>query len=202
MDEVTRRKWDRAARNFDLMSGRGPEWRWESAKRDFFSAMDGKILFLAVGTGLDIPFFPPGRTITGIDISPRMLEKARPRAEAYAGHLELHEMDVHDLDFEDGCFDQVFTSCTFCSVPNPVAGLESLRRVLKPGGELRMFEHTGSRWVPFNLMMNLMTPLSRQVGPEMNRPTVENVRRAGFEVREVRNLYLDVVKTITAEAPA
>ncbi len=202
MDNVTREKWDRAAGTFDLMSSRGPEWRWEPAKRKFFSAMNGKILFLAVGTGLDIPFFPPGHEIVGIDISPRMLEKAQSRADAYEGNLELLEMDVHDLRFEDNTFDQIFTSCTFCSVPNPVKGLESLRRVLKPGGELRMFEHTGSRWFPFNLMMHLMTPLSRLVGPEMNRPTVENVRRAGFQVREVKNLYLDVVKAITAESPA
>jgi ubiquinone/menaquinone biosynthesis C-methylase UbiE len=202
MDAATRAKWDRAAGTFDLMSSRGPEWRWGPAKREFFSAMHGKILFLAVGTGLDIPFFPPGQEITGIDISPRMLEKARHRAAAYEGNLELLEMDVHDLRFDADSFDQVFTSCTFCSVPNPIAGLESLRRVVKPHGELRMFEHTGSRWFPFNVMMHLMTPLSRQVGPEMNRRTVDNVRRAGFLVREVKHIYLDVVKTITAEAPA
>ena len=87
-------------------------------------------------------------------------------------------------------------------MPNPIKGLESLGRVLKPGGELRMFEHTGSRVFSFNLMMNLMTPLSRRVGPEMNRPTVDNVLSAGFHIREVKNIYLDVVKTITAEAPA
>ena len=202
MDAATRAKWDRAAGTFDLMSSRGPEWRWGPAKREFFSAMHGRVLFLAVGTGLDIPFFPTGLEITGIDISPRMLEKARDRADAYQGRLELLEMDVHDLDFDAGRFDQVFTSCTFCSVPDPVGGLESLRRVLKPRGELRMFEHTGSRWFPFSMMMHLMTPLSRQVGPEMNRPTVENVRRAGFQIREVKHIYLDVVKTITAEAPA
>ena len=202
MDAVTRAKWDRAAKTFDLMSSRGPEWRWAPAKREFFSAMKGRILFLAVGTGLDIQFFPPGLQITGIDISPRMLDKARSRAEAYSGTIELREMDVHDLDFEAATFDQVFTSCTFCSVPDPVRGLESLRRVLKPGAELRMFEHTGSRWFPFNLMMNLMTPLSRRVGPEMNRRTVENVRRAGFRIRDVKHIYLDVVKTICAEAPA
>lgn len=202
MDAATRAKWDRAAGTFDLMSSRGPEWRWGPAKREFFSAMHGKILFLAVGTGLDIPFFPAGLEITGIDISPRMLERAQPRANVYQGRLDLLEMDVHDLAFDAGSFDQVFTSCTFCSVPNPVAGLESLRRVIKPGGELRMFEHTGSRWFPFNLMMHLMTPLARQVGPEMNRPTVENVRLAGFHIREVKHVYLDVVKTIKAEAPA
>jgi len=108
---------------------------------------------------------------------------------------------VHELSFEAASFDQVYTSCTFCSVPDPVRGLEELRRVLKPGGELRMFEHTGSRYFPFRLMLDLMTPLSRRVGPEMNRDTVGNVERAGFRIAEVRNIFLDVVKTITAEAP-
>ncbi len=201
MDLVTRSKWDRAAKNFDLMSSRGPEWRWAPFKREFLGAMQGKILFLAVGTGLDIQFFPPGQDIVGIDISPKMLEIAGERASAYSGKLEVREMDVHAMDFEPGTFDQVFTSCTFCSVPDPVRGLEALRRVLKPGGELRMFEHTGSRYFPFNLMLNLMTPLTRGLGPEMNRPTVENVQRAGFEIREVNHLYLDVVKTIHAVAP-
>ncbi len=201
MDEVTRAKWDRAAETFDLMASRGPEWRWAPAKRELFSAMRGRILFLAVGTGLDIPFFPAGRDLIGIDISQKMLDKAQPRAEAYDGRIELRAMDVHDLDFPEASFDQVYTSCTFCSVPDPVRGLESLRRVLVPGGELRMFEHTGSRYFPFNLMMNLMTPLSKRFGPEMNRPTVDNVRRAGFRIREVRHVYLDVVKTITAVRP-
>jgi ubiquinone/menaquinone biosynthesis C-methylase UbiE len=198
--EATRKKWDNAASAFDLMNGRGPEKRWAPFKQEFFSAMQGRVLFLAVGTGLDIPFFPPGLEITGIDISPKMLERAEKRAAAYEGRLELHAMDVHELPFDAGSFDQVFTSCTFCSVPEPVAGLESVRRVLKPGGELRMFEHTGSRYFPFNMMMHMMTLLSRRFGPEMNRQTETNVERAGFRICEVRHLYLDVVKTITAEA--
>jgi ubiquinone/menaquinone biosynthesis C-methylase UbiE len=201
MDLVTKAKWDSAAAFFDVMNGRGPEKRWEPIKRRLFANMRGRVLFLAVGTGLDIRFFPPGQTITGIDISPKMLERAAPRAEAYDGEMELVEMDVHEMLFEAGTFDQVYTSCTFCSVPNPVKGLEALRRVMKPGGELRMFEHTGSRVFPFNLMLNVMTQLTRRVGPEMNRRTTENVERAGFEILEVENFYLDVVKTITATAP-
>ena len=85
-------------------------------------------------------------------------------------------------------------------MPDPIAGLVALRRVMKPGGELHMFEHTGSRYFPFSVMMNLMTPLSRQVGPDMNRATVENVKAAGFTLREVNHVYLDVVKTIHATA--
>ncbi len=64
-----------------------------------------------------------------------------------------------------------------------------------------MFEHTSSRFFPFNLMLNIMTPLTREIGPEMNRPTVENVKRAGFEIKEINHIYLDVVKTITAVLP-
>lgn len=201
MDLVTKAKWDKAARNFDVMAGFGPEKRWAPVKTKLFSKMgEGRILFLAVGTGLDVPFFPRGRNIVGIDISDKMLEKARVRTDAYDGRIELRAMDVHDMPFPDGSFDQVFTSCTFCSVPKPVEGLKALRRVLVPGGELHMFEHTGSRYFPFNSMLNQMTWLSKRFGPDMNRDTVTNAKIAGFTVREVTHVYLDVVKTISATA--
>ncbi len=201
MDAVTRQKWNRAAVGYERLAARAAERRWGDHKRELFSHMSGKILFLAVGTGLDISFFPPGQDITGIDISEKMLEQAKPRVDAYDGAIKLQHMDVHDLDFADGHFNQVYTSCTFCSVPRPVEGLTQLKRVLRPGGELRMFEHTGSRWFPFNAMLHAMNPISRTLGPEVNRPTIENVRAAGFEVQRVVNHYLDVVKSIEAIRP-
>ena len=203
MDNLTARKWDRAARSFDLMNGIGPDLRWSAAKRELFSRMEasGKILFLAVGTGLDIACSPAGCDIIGIDISPAMVERAIPRAAAYKGSMEVRLMDVHEMDFPDQYFDQIFTSCTFCSVPNPVHGLEQLLRVLKPGGMLGMFEHTGSRYFPFNLMMHAMTLISRHLGPSLNRPTVANVQRAGFQITGVTRHYLDVVKSIRAIKP-
>ncbi|NQU58493.1 MAG: class I SAM-dependent methyltransferase [Rhodospirillales bacterium] len=197
----TQKKWDAAAASFDLLGGFGPEKRWKADKQRFFSTMDGKILFLAVGTGLDIQCFPSGKDITGIDISPKMLAKAMPRVEAYPGQMTARQMDVHDMDFPDDTFDQVFTSCTFCSVPEPLKGLSALRRVLKPGGTLKMFEHTGSTCFPFSTMLNVVNPLFRNLGPELNRDTVANVRAAGFEVQKVSNIFLDVVKTIEAIAP-
>lgn len=202
VDVVTQAKWDKLAPNFDVMAGKGAEKRWEPFKRELFGHMrkDAKILFLALGTGLDIPFFPTGRHITAIDISPKMLDMAQPRIDAYDGQIDARALDVHQLDFAEHSFDQVFTSCTFCSVPNPVEGLRKLRGVLKPGGELYMFEHTGSAYYPFTFMMNLMTRLTSRFGPDMNRTTVANVRAAGFELVEVNNIFLDVVKTIEARA--
>jgi ubiquinone/menaquinone biosynthesis C-methylase UbiE len=201
IDTKTQAKWDKAAPTFDIMAGRGAENRWRPFKQELFKHMDGRILFLALGTGLDIPTFPSGKTITAIDLSPGMLKVAQPRIAAYDGEIQAQVMDVHDMSFEDNSFDQVFTSCTFCSVPRPVDGLRQLRRVLKPGGELFMFEHTGSRYYPFKIMMDFMTLLTRKIGPEMNRTTVANVEAAGFQLREVNNLFLDVVKVIKAVNP-
>lgn len=200
MDVQTQEKWDRVSRTFDFMSRYGPELRWRPAKERLFANMraDANILFVALGTGLDIPCFPPQRRVTAIDISPEMVARARGRLAAYDGEIDARVADVNELDYPDEHFDQIFTSCTFCSVPRPIAGLEELRRVLKTGGELYMFEHTGSRWFPFNAMMDLMTPLTSRVGPDMNRPTDDNVRKAGFALRRVDNVFLDVVKTIEA----
>ena len=202
-DLVTRAKWDKAAPSFDLMASGGAEVRWKPWKEKLFSQMgDGKILFLALGTGLDIPTFPPGKDITAIDISPKMLELAQERIAAYDGTIRAEVMDVHEMSFEPDSFDQVVTSCTFCSVPDPVKGLKALYRVLKPGGKLMMFEHTGSAFYPFRPMMKLMSLLSERIGPSMDRETVKNVAAAGFRVTEVENVFLDVVKMIKAEKPA
>ena len=197
-DLHTQRKWDKAAASFDLMAGVGAELRWLPEKEALFANMKGKILFLALGTGLDIPAFPSGQDITAIDISPEMIKRAQPRIEAYDGSIQSEVMDVHDMNFTDGEFDQIYTSCTFCSVPRPVEGLAALKRVLKPGGELFMFEHTGSRYFPLNMMMNFMSIVTEKVGPSMKRKTVENVEMAGFVIDEVEHVFLDVVKIIKA----
>lgn len=60
------------------------------------------------------------------------------------------------------------------------------------------FEHTGSRYFPFNLMNNVMTPLSSAIGPAMNRKTDDTARAAGFHIREINDVFLDAVKTIHA----
>jgi len=163
------------------------------------SRTQNALFFAAVGTGNDFKFLPPGLDIVGLDISPQMLERARPLAAEYQGQVELEVMDVQDLDYPDASFDTVVTACTFCSVPDPVRGLRELHRVLKPEGRLLMFEHVRSDIAIFGLALDAMTCLTRWIGPDMNRNTTENVRRAGFEVMREENVYFDIVRAIEAQ---
>jgi ubiquinone/menaquinone biosynthesis C-methylase UbiE len=197
MHEKTRQKWDAASRLFDLFAF-GDERRLGPHKRELFAKIRGATLMVAAGTGNDFQFFPSGQRILAIDISPRMLERAAKKAVAYSGSIELREMDVCALPLPDASFDTVVTACTFCSVPRPVAGLRELRRVLKPDGQLLMFEHVRSKIGVVGILQDLMTQLSRRFGPDLNRDTVGNVMKAGFTLRREENIYLDVVKSIEA----
>jgi len=197
IENDAKRKWDGAAGSFDLLSF-GDDRRFGGYKRRLFAKMQGKSLMVATGTGNDFKYFPPGQDIVGLDISPKMLEKAAPRAVGYPGTLTLREMDVCKLDYPDDTFDTVVTVCTFCSVPKPIVGLTELRRVLKPGGQILMFEHMRSGIAQFGVLLDMMTPLTRRLGPDLNRDTVGNVLKAGFRLRRVENVYLDIVRIIEA----
>lgn len=193
-------KWDHAAKSFDFMNS-GIEVRYGEDKREWFLRSSGKTLLVAVGTGIDIQYFKAGQFLVGIDISEKMLDKAKEKRASHAAHTHLIRADVQRLGFADDAFDSVVTSCTFCSVPDPVLGLKELLRVIKPGGKLLMFEHVRSDIFWMGPMLDLLTKVSRKVGPDLNRRTRENVIAAGFRlVREV-NVYLDMVKLFEAVKP-
>lgn len=192
-----RSRWDRASRTYDCMVG-ADAVRFGPAKERLLANLKGRSLMVAVGTGQDIQHLPPGLWLVAVDISSGMLARARRPARGYRGALHLLQADVGRLPFADGSFDTVATSCTFCSVPDPVRGLCELRRVLRPDGRLLLFEHVRSRIPPIALMQDLVTPLTRRLGPDMNRDTLGNVQRAGFRVLREDNVYLDIVKAAVA----
>lgn len=191
------RKWDKAAAAFDFMNN-GVELRFGDVKKEWFSNATGRTLLAAVGTGLDLPYFPDGHEIVGVDISEKMLEKTHAKLDGRLS-AELVRVDVRQLAFPDNSFDSIVTSCTFCSVPDPVLGLKELHRVLKPGGKMFMFEHVRSDIFWMGPMMDLLTIITRKFGPDLNRKTRENIIKAGFRLTREINLHLDMVKLFEAE---
>lgn len=188
--------WDKRARFYDLFEGsdlrRGP------AKAALFREMVGRVLFVSVGTGVDIRHFPPAGQIVAIDVSAEMLRRAEDRRKRYRGVLSFVQADALSLCFPDASFDTVVTSCTMCSVPNPPRAFRELRRVLRPSGQLLMFEHMRSRNPILGLALDLMTLTLRHAGTEMNRDTLGNATSAGFRITQVDSVFLDIILSVRA----
>lgn len=159
-----------------------------------------RILEVGIGTGANLPFYPEGITVTAIDFSTGMLDRARQRAEELGLELELRLMDVQNLGFADHTFDTVVSSCVFCSVPDPKQGLAEIRRVLKPNGRLLMLEHVCSERPVIRSMMNLVNPIfALGLGENINRQTGRMLWEAGFIIVEEEHLWLDILRLFVAE---
>ncbi len=106
----------------------------------------GHILDVGVGTGLELPMIDRRTTITGVDLSAPMLERARERvrADKLANVVDLSVMDAMHLDFPDDHFDAVLAPYVLTVVPDPHASLTEWARVTKPGGELVLVNHVGA----------------------------------------------------------
>lgn len=200
---LTRARYDRIAGIYDrlerpLETRAFQQWRtmlWERVQGP-------RVLEIGVGTGKNMPCYHKGWQITAIDLSPRMLEQAKQRAEREHVEVDLRLGDAQALSFADASFDTVIATFVFCSVPDPVQGLREAARVLVAGGQLLLLEHVLSSNVILRALMQLANPLMvRMSGANMNRETVKNVERAGFVVQCVDDLWGDIVKRIEAEKP-
>lgn len=94
-----------------------------------------------MGTGKNFTYYPTHVAITGIDLTPGMLVRARKRAATLSLDMVLLQSDVQALTFADKSFDEVIATFVFCSLPDPVLGLRELARVVKPGGRVLLLEH-------------------------------------------------------------
>ena len=78
--------------------------RYKPLRRVLFDGLNGTLLDAGVGTGRDFPFYPDGSKVTGIDLSPAMLDRARRRREKFGIEVDLREMNVMKMDFADDSF--------------------------------------------------------------------------------------------------
>ncbi len=195
--EKIRRRYDRVSKIYDILEQPMEvmslkKWRLEVTKD-----LKGKVLEVGVGTGKNIPYYTDDIDITAIDFSEKMLAKAREKANKLNKKVELIQMDAQNMNFADNTFDMVFTTCVFCSVPDPVKGLKEIRRICKSNGKIIMIEHVRSEQKVIGLVMDIFNPLTVNLyGANINRRTVDNVKNAGFTKVEVTNLTGDIVKKI------
>lgn len=104
---------------------------------------DGKLLEIGVGTGLALPLYKPSLSVTGIDLSPDMLERARERVQkARLKNIKaLHEMDATALSFADESFDFTVAMYVMTVVPDPEKVMHEIARVTRPGGVAIIANH-------------------------------------------------------------
>jgi ubiquinone/menaquinone biosynthesis C-methylase UbiE len=174
--------------------GGGREWIGARAK--------GRILEVAVGTGRNFDFYSRGVGITGVDLSPDMLDIARRHATDLDLEVDLRVAAAEALPFDEDSFDTAVCTLSLCTIQDPAASIAEMKRVLRPGGQLLLLDHIGSSWWPIWAAQRLIEQLTiRAAGEHMTRRQLPLVEAAGFDIVETQRLKAGTVERIAARKP-
>jgi ubiquinone/menaquinone biosynthesis C-methylase UbiE len=197
-----RRVWDNNAPSYDKQIAFFEKVQFRGGREWLGARAHGRLLEVAVGTGLNLPHYPADATITGIELSTAMLAIARKRAADLGRDAELREGDAEHLPFADASFDTVVCALSLCTIPNPAAAIAEMHRVLVPGGRLLLLDHVGSTWPPIYAAQWLLERLTiRLTGEHFTRRQLPLVGAAGFEILEAERLKAGSVERILARKP-
>ena len=201
--ESTLARYQRIALFYDFLDAPFERKRYSNLRPLIFQSLDGRLLDAGIGTGRNCAYYPPGAEVSGIDISPAMLERARDRCPTLALAGRLHQMDVTDLKFPTGSFDAAVSTFLFCVLPNDlqVPALRELGRVVKPGGLIRLLEYVRPRGTLRRIISRIWQPwIAWAYGASFDRETERRVPEPGLEVIESRYVIDDLLKMITVRA--
>ena len=174
------------ARVYDLYMLPQELWGVRERRRRVVRDAVGRTLELGVGTGLNFPLYRHVRSLVGIDPDPHMLRRAWARAVRARVPICLVRAVGETLPFRGAVFDTVVSTLVFATIPEPLAAAREVRRVLKPDGRLRFFEHFRSRQPLLAGLQDAVTPVWKRLmgGCQPNRDVVSIFRAAGFEILE------------------
>jgi ubiquinone/menaquinone biosynthesis C-methylase UbiE len=162
-------------------------WRQETA-----GGARGRVLEIGCGAGANFGHYDDAVTeIIATDPDPYMLERAKKRATALSRHIDIRTASAQELPFEDGSFDTVVSTVNMCSVQDAPAALGEVRRVLRPGGEYRFFDHVRYESAVGALFQDLVTPLWVWAGGgcHPNRDVGQMIRDSGLEIVQMERLH-------------
>jgi phosphatidylethanolamine/phosphatidyl-N-methylethanolamine N-methyltransferase len=149
------------------------------------------VLEVGIGTGLNLPLYPPSCRLTGIDLSGDMLDKAVERAQKLAmPNVTLKVMDATSMDFAENEFDKAVATYTISAVPDPVAVLREMRRVVKPGGALVILNHFRSERRLSGFVEDLVAPVCTRLGWKSNLPMMPLLEQVGLTPEVVTKVNL------------
>lgn len=156
-------------------------------RRRLVEDADGEVLEVGVGTGRNLPLYQAARRVVGVEPEPGMRRRAEARVGEARVPVTLLDGDAQDLPFPDASFDTVVCSAALCSIPDVGRALAELRRVLRPGGILRFWEHVRSEDPRLAAWQDRLATPWRWLGRGChdNRDTVAAIREAGFEIMEL-----------------
>jgi ubiquinone/menaquinone biosynthesis C-methylase UbiE len=187
--------YDRQIAFFErILFGDGRQWVCSQAR--------GRVLELACGTARNLPFYPADAEVTGIELSPEMLARARERAQELGHPADLRLGDAQALEFEDGSFDTVTCTLGFCTIPDTTAAAQEAFRVLRPSGQLLMLEHVRSPVPIVRGGQRLLEPLAvRFEADHLLREPLDYLPGVGFSIDEVKRSKWGIVERLRAHKP-
>lgn len=185
-----RRVWAKRAPQYDKSIGFFERRVFGRSHRGWAcSRATGDVLEVAVGTGLNLPHYPTGARLTGLDLSNEMLAIARERSQELGREIELRDGDAHQLPFADESFDSVVCTYSLCNIPDPQRALAEMRRILRPGGKVILVDHIRSASKPVFWIQRAVEFITRRLeGEHMTRRPAEYLEPSGFDVIERERL--------------